>query len=307
MRTTTHLLIGLLAGIVPVSVSPSAAKAQKTEGAYDHPASRLDVDFAGGTLQEFVDTLRETQPRGAANVIVTPDAKALMVPPINLVAVTVDAAIQVLEGPYTLPDGRRAHVNVRNYSIGDSPDMVLKVMADIEQVSIRSAVWNVEAALAAGQTAEELLGAVEAVLSLYSQKAEISFHPPTRLLIARGADEQLDLMSDTINELIHGAERRRNEIESIQNEMGMLEAELSRVKGQVQIAQQELELNMARLEHATSARDRGEVRGEVVAEAQLEVTKAEMQLVVEASQNKQLETRLKSLRNALKNWEQPRE
>ncbi len=222
-------------------------------------------------------------------------------------AVTVDAAIQVLEGPYTLPDGRRAHVNVRNYSIGDSPDMVLKVMADIEQVSIRSAVWNVEAALAAGQTAEELLGAVEAVLSLYSQKAEISFHPPTRLLIARGADEQLDLMSDTINELIHGAERRRNEIESIQNEMGMLEAELSRVKGQVQIAQQELELNMARLEHATSARDRGEVRGEVVAEAQLEVTKAEMQLVVEASQNKQLETRLKSLRNALKNWEQPRE
>ena len=307
MRTTVLLTIGLLAGTTPLLVSPGAAYAQQTDATYEHPGSRLDVDFSGGTLEAYVETLRKTRPRGAANVVIAPDARSLKIPPISLVAVTVDAAIQVLEGPYTLPDGRRAHVNVSSYHIADSEDLVLKVTVDVEPLSIRSSVWNVEAALAAGQSAEELLGAVEAVLSLYSQKAEISFHPPTRLLIARGSDEQLDLMGETIDQLIDGAQRRRDEIESIRNEIGMLEGELSRVKGRVRVAEQSLALASSRLERAASARDRTDITGDVFAEAQLEATQAETELDVENIAKKQIEARLGGLRDSLKKWEQPRE
>ena len=269
--------------------------------------TRLDVDFPGGTLQEFVDTIRKTRPKGAANVVVMPDANSLLVPPINLVAVTVEAAMFVLEGPYTLPDGRSAEVDVSSYNIGDSPDLVLKVTAHLESSHIRSSVWNVEPALAAGQTAEELLGAVEAVLSLFSQKAEVSFHPPTRLLIARGAHEQLDLVNETIEQLVSSAERRRDEVESIRRDIREVQEELSEATGEIRIAKQTVELAATRLVSAKKMRERGDAPADVVAEAQLEVISTETQLDVQQAHRKRLQDRLDGLKEALKRWEQPRE
>ena len=114
-------------------------------------------------------------------------------------------------------------------------------------------------------------------------------------------------MSETIEQLIQGAERRSEEIARIRDQMGAYEEELGRVKGEIRIAQQMLELANARLEHANGLRDRGEVREEVVAEAQLEVAQAETNLDIMANQHKRVTARLDSLHTALKKWEKPKE
>ena len=171
----------------------------------------------------------------------------------------------------------------------------------------RTTFVNPAAAEMLGWVAEELLGAVEAVLSLFSQKAEVSFHPPTRLLIARGAHEQLDLVNETIEQLVSSAERRRDEVESIRRDIREVQEELSEATGEIRIAKQTVELAATRLASAKKMRERGDAPADVVAEAQLEVISTETQLDVQQAHRKRLQDRLDGLKEALKRWEQPRE
>ncbi len=307
MQMNKSILIAIIVGLVPLYLCSEQVFGQRDDRGNEHPNSRMDVDFPGGTVKEFIDAIRKARPKGAANVVVMPDAESLRVPPVNLVAVTVDAAVQILEGPYRLPNGRRAEVRVSSYNIDDSSDLVLKIMADFEERSIRSSVWSVEPALASGQTAEELLRAIEAVLSLFSQKAEISFHPPTQLLIARGAPEQLDLVNETLSQLVYNAERRREETTSIHNEMENLKEELGVTTGEIRVMDQTVALTKSRLERANQAREMGTVSPDVLAEAELEMTRAETQLQVVVERRERIQRRLKALRTSLKKWEQPKE
>jgi chromosome segregation ATPase len=235
-----------------------------------------------------------------------PDARELEVPPMTLVAVTVEAAVQLLEGPYVLADGREAHVAVMSYTIGDSTDVVMKVVAEREPTSVRASVWSVEEALASGQTAEELLGAIEAVLSLFSEKAEVSFHPPTRLLIARGTDEQLDLVRDAIEQLTYGAQHRREQLQSLRYEIDTLESELQSLSGEIKVAEQLAALTKTHLANTAKAREAGNANSEAVAEAELEVARAETESDYHKNQYARVQAKLQCLRDAAKRLEQQR-
>ena len=306
MNRTNRNAIGLIVTLLALSPLTPRVEAQMREG-YAHAHSRFDIQFPGGRLSEYVDTLRQARPDGAANIVVMPNARNLPIPPITLVAVTVQAAMEILEGPYELDDGRRAEVSVRSYNIGDSPDLVMKVIAEFEFHSIRSAVWSVEEALANGQTAEELLGAIEAVVSLFNKKADISFHPPTRLLIARGTDEQLDLVREALDQLIRGAEHRHEELTSLHEQIYDLEADQFRYAAEMNVAQKETSVAKAFLDRMVRSREADAVSQEEVAQAELQVTRAEAERIMHDQELRRIKARLKRLRDALKRYETPTE
>ena len=307
MKTRNRIVMGLVATLPLVAAWPSQAQMPQSDRKYEHQHSRFDVQFPGGTLQEYVERIRQARPGGAANVVVMPNARPLEVPPVTLVAVTVDAAVQFLEGSYVLPDGREAEVEVTGYAIGDSPDLVMKVAAEYESLDICTSVWNVEEALMAGQSAEELLAAVEAVLSLFPERAKISFHPPTGLLIARGINEQLNLVREAIEELIESAEERRDRIESLHDRIASLEIELQHRAGEIKVAQQQFALAKIRHAKTMGLREDGLITPEEAAEAELWMTRAEADLDNHRLHHSGLQTKLESLREALKKLEQPRE
>ncbi|MCH7873270.1 MAG: hypothetical protein IID33_16365, partial [Planctomycetes bacterium] len=208
MNSRNRNRIGLILALAAASCGLSPAIAQQRRQYDENP--RFDVDFPGGTLSDYVGAVRSASPDGAVSIVVWPDALALHVPPIKLVGVTVVPAMQVLEGPYTTDDGLRAEVKVRaHYSSGSGT--AIQVVADIKSRKVSSAVWSVEEALIYGQTAEKILEAVEAAFSLFPTKAEISYHPPTRLLIVRGTQEQRLLVREMLKPLIDGALRRRED------------------------------------------------------------------------------------------------
>ncbi len=299
--------IGLLVALATASCGLSPAIAQQGRQQDENPPARFDVDFPGGTLSDYVDAVRKASPDGVANIVVMPEAKGLGVPPIKLVAVTVEAAIQILQGSYTTADDRRAEVSVKIYPIGDSSDLVMKVVAKVESKLFFSSVWSVEEALAHGQTAEELLEAVEAARSLFSKKAEISYHPPTGLLIVRGTREQTDLIHDVLEQLIRGAERRNMEMDSIRRNINELKVDQHRVDAEMRISQKEAEGAEVFLDQMMKRLELHQVSQEVVAQADLQNMRAETELMMREQESHRIGVRLKTLRKALKRYESQRE
>ncbi|MCH8241840.1 MAG: hypothetical protein IH897_04410 [Planctomycetes bacterium] len=314
MTITKQICLAVVLNAAILTLGISRVNAQQAGGAqgeggkgYDHQHSRLDISFPGGTLQAYVEAIRLARPTGAANVVVTPNAKTLPVPPVSLVAVTVEAAVQMLEGSYTAKNGEITHVGVETYAIGDSPDLLMKIVAEKAYHPVRSAVWSVEQALAAGQTTEELLGAVEAVLSLFSQKAEISYHPPTRLLIARGTDEQLELVREALNELIESAERRHDMISALREQIDPLEGELTEIEGEMRISEQVVAVAKMRLETVREQVKHATAPAVDAAEAELQVTRTQTEMELLIDRRRRVQNRLNALRKSLEKWEQPRE
>ena len=306
MNLNHCIRIGLFVGMLAVSPLSSRVQAQDKPH-YTHANTRFDVDFSGGTVSSYIDQIRKASADGAANIVVMPEAKTLPVPPIKLVAVTAQAAIQILEGPYRTAGGLRAEIRVDSYDIGDSPDMVMKVIADVEMYSIRSAVWSVEEALARGQTAEELLGAVEAVVALFHNKAEISFHPPTRLLIARGNSEQLDLVREALSQLIDGARRRQDELSIIRDRIDSEEAGLYRTKAELSVSIREFEATSVVFDRITKGMNDGLYSPDDHAQHQIQMARAEAEMLMRRHDIARIEAKLKSLRDNLKRYESEKE
>ena len=300
--------IGLLLALLTATYGVPPTIAQPGDRSYQHPNSRFDVDFPGGTLEEYVASIRKARTDGAANIVVMPNAKNLAIPPIKLVGVTVGAAISILEGPYQLESGRFAEVDVRSYEIEDSEDRVIKIMAHFERPSIRSAVWSVEEALAHGQSADELLGAVEAVVALFHQKADISFHPPTRLLIARGTDEQLDLVREALSELINGAERRHEKITSLRDRINDLQNDRFRVEAELKVSGKEVEAAVLVLARRVKSLDEGQfMKPKERAHLEIQVVRLEARLIMGEQELHQIDRQLKSLKDDLKLYDTNRE
>lgn len=217
-----YLLFKALMTLSIVVCLVDRANAQDAESGRQHHQVRLDVQFPGGTLIKYVDAVRKAHPKGVANIVVMPDAELIEIPPISLVEVKVSAAMDLLDGVYILGDGREVRINVDNFQLGSMPDMVFKVVAEYMTYPVRSSVWSLDEALSDGRSEVELLAAIEVVLSMFSNKAEIKFHPPTKLLIARGTDEQLDLVRGVIEQLIASSERKRERIHDLKSTIDVM-------------------------------------------------------------------------------------
>src|SRR5688500_8384466 len=95
IRTSTALLVlsGLLSGAppAPAQQQPAAApNVPKTSGPV------VSIDFAGGTVNDFIGAVQKAAAPAAVNVIRPAEAAAVPAPPISLRNVTVQTALEAL-------------------------------------------------------------------------------------------------------------------------------------------------------------------------------------------------------------------
>lgn len=206
----------------------------------------LDIDFAGGTLAEFAGALRAAAGPHPVNVILTPEAQALLVPPMNLRRVTAEAALGTVaslcgaaveqfhspgESIFTLdarqltgrfgrpPDGppetdadrRRREAIARRDEI--SAAQSAPQPAHLRVYSVRDFVDG------AGITYETVLDALRTALSVGGgePEAEVLHHEASGVLIVRGTQTQQGLAEQMLEAIrrdsktLSAAEREREE------------------------------------------------------------------------------------------------
>ena len=100
MNVRTHLLIGLVITVPLVAALPGQAQSQSSDSKYEHQYSRFDLEFPGGTVNEYVEKIREARPSGAANVVVMPNARQLIVPPVKLSSSRLRTTESYSNGPF---------------------------------------------------------------------------------------------------------------------------------------------------------------------------------------------------------------
>jgi len=257
---------------------------------------RVSVDFGGGTLNEYVSALRNAQSKQPINIVVTPEAEDLPVPPVNLIDVPIEAAVEMLEGKYPLPESGYASVDVDDYSrFGDPNHTLLKVAASRDARNVHTSVWSVTEEMEAGLPAEKILAAVEAVLSVFPYESNLKFHEATGLLILRGTEDQIAAVEEALERLHDGIAWRENQQEILHDQLAPLKSELQEAEIELREAQQVLHVTQLSLESAVEDHEEGLVSKEGVAMEELDVIKKEGRVMILEHRVQDLKSRINRL------------
>ncbi|TVQ59841.1 MAG: hypothetical protein EA379_09745 [Phycisphaerales bacterium] len=185
-----------------------AAGNQARSGQGQPPAAatgpaRFDLDFPGGTVEEYVAAIRRAHP--PANIVVLAGAGAWGLPPVRLQNVTVAASLDTIQQEVMHPDGGMSLLTMRESRVlgGDEPVYTMSFNSMGRAPKVRTRVWTISSHIAAGITPSALLGAVEASLELDPSASTIRYHEPTALLIVRGTEDQLDVVEHVLVEVIN--------------------------------------------------------------------------------------------------------
>ena len=266
------------------------AVAALTAPAYANP-SLIDVDFPGGTLTEYVDTVR--QAAGHSNIVVAPEAADIAVPPVRLKSVPLVGALEVLQGDYQPTERTTYRVNLLElgpWGVDDDETPVYRVSAEVHRRGRPSTtmvrVWCI-ADMADNIPPEDVLAAIETAVGLTDSleygEASIRFHEPTNLIIAQGHPTQLDSVQQVVGRLHEDIRARRDQGNSDKDkrvEDAVIRAiELS---AELKHRTQEMEDLRTRVEAETTARQRIEQKSaehhEMVQRYESEIAALRMQL-----------------------------
>jgi len=167
---------------------------------------RFDLDFKGGSLAEFVESLRQN---AQANIVLEPDAFGVYVPAMKLRGADVHNVIVTLQGELDTdePDTRLDinWIKERNdqenllYLIG-----VERVGVDPQRMERVVRHWSMGRVIEQSDvTVEDVLSAIELAKDFLDHEITVGYHEATRVLIVRGADKDLrtlDRLIDSIEE-----------------------------------------------------------------------------------------------------------
>lgn len=300
IRFATFAVLSSVLAWVPLALAQE--NSQQQQQGQPQAAIRISVDFAGGTVAEYVTALRKAQAKQPVNIVVTPEAEDLPVPPAKLIEVPIEAAVHMLEGDYPAPEGGFARINVDAFSrLGEARHTLLKVSASVNFRNLHTSVWSVAEDLAAGLSAEEMLAAVEAVLSVFPNESNLKFHEATGLLILRGTEEQIAVVEEALERLHDGIAWRENQQEILHDRMAPLKSELQKTEIELRVARQELNVMQLRLNRAMKNHEEGILSEEEVAHEELEVTRADGRVQILQHQMQDLIEQIERLDNKLKN------
>ncbi|MCH7700112.1 MAG: hypothetical protein IID37_00360 [Planctomycetes bacterium] len=184
----------------------------------------VDVEFPGGNALEYIEALRAAG--NDVNIVVySPETVAsVRMTAVTLASVDLSAALELLDGRKgQRPDDRKVKLKVLlvrgnsnrgiplyrvtyNFYDSETDDSVVEI----------SGVWTVADLLASQMESSDILTAIETALALFTDRPkppEMRFHEPTGLLIARGEEEQLEVIDNIIDELRKTIDLRRDAAE----------------------------------------------------------------------------------------------
>lgn len=197
----------------------------------------FDLQFKGGSAIEYVNAIRAAYPK--ANILAMPGLEEFDVPAANLQGVTVSAALQAINNQQTAIDGVQAEIRLERVNMQHSDERVFTLSLKRHEFDAVSAVWSVGEHFELGIGEADLLSAVNAVLTMNDQKATVRFHPETRLIMVRGRQQTLEMVEETLEQVLESAWSARKQYESV-IQPGVVE---------------ELRARIAELEHQLNKRD----------------------------------------------------
>jgi hypothetical protein len=207
------VIVTLLLGILPRFATENAI-AQTSDK--NPPTKLVNLQFGGGTIAEYLDTIRKETGYEVNIVLVDPRAGEPRLPAIELKGVAMIAAVHLVEGEYPLEDGTVIGVIVENLGgrgeQQSNPLFRVYGKTSVWEAPSRVRVWSLSGLIDEELTAEDALTAVELAVRLVdttSRIADVRFHEATSLLIANGTQDQIGAISGVIDRL---DERRRARI-----------------------------------------------------------------------------------------------
>lgn len=259
-RSLTILLIACLAvNLALTSPGSPVIAASETTSASD----LFDLDFPGGSLQEYVDAIRK-QVRNA-NIIVMPEAMDITLPTIHLTSVDVGGSLAMLNNLRTKTSSQEIKTIVSyhhgNRNLGESD--IYTINAEISSLKYITEVYSVREIIRGHVSDKHLLSLIESSLAALPEDlpaAKVQYHPETGVLIVSGYKAQTALISRLLGELYHVSKREQtqtiqndasnspvtdNMVMEMQKEINRLRESVSRLETENRI----LKLEMAKLKN----------------------------------------------------------
>ncbi len=253
---------------VPPSVQvPTQARPRQVEGP---PMPVIDVDFAGGTVGEYVHAVQkaamESSAKTPVNVMVPAEAAKITIPAVSLKRVSAATALETLR--YAFGTQGQHQFDARNMTNEGDESLTFAIQyapgRNVQQMSmpvptmpIQSEAYSLrdliltpaglpqdnpslrmphEAVLGALRIAADLEAGDERVVP-----TQLLFHPDTQLLIARGTPDQHRLISSVLAQLNETIGQRRQQYLSAGSRSRADELQKIELEAQIQNAQAQLD------------------------------------------------------------------
>jgi hypothetical protein len=189
-------------------------------GAQDYEQEIVEVNFSGGPLVEFVDTVEEAFPE--VSIVLMPGTHQFEVPEIHARLGDPFTALELIDGleghlffPATEHANQRHAKGVITSHLLD--DNLVRITADIRSfvassqptVSIR--VFPVEDLFRTGMDMEMILGTIQVGLELLDvEMPNVRFHEPTNIIFVKGTRQTIDCINDSLDALREVGQVREN-------------------------------------------------------------------------------------------------
>lgn len=221
------------------------------------PDAMVSLDFAGGTLEEYVTALKRAMQPSASNILVRGDAAAVPVGPVELEDVPLWAALRLVFGDHEVGQGR-GFVNVETHEGGQGrPAYSIEVQirspdrgdAGRQEVLVLS-LKEITTPLPGDPPevvvpAETVLTAIETALAVAEDQtdgARVRYHAESGLLVMAGDKRALVAADQVIDAIQHDVRERRDRARDLQRAQGLtnpdvLEEQLADARAEAEMAE----------------------------------------------------------------------
>lgn len=244
----------------PVLAQQGQPETQEAASALKSEPHLITVDFGGGTLAEYIDTLREVTSDRVVNFIVPREVRDLPVSAIELRDVDVYTALRVAvpaEAPHV--DGRvinwrpnrvpgqGAPVYAIDYSIQPLFQQSARSQATPSQHTAVHSITELTTGTGA-MSADDVLSAIQAALAIEGadDETKILYHEETGLIFARVTPDQGNVIEQTLvnlqlsvqatrRSILEASDREAKEVrtQNLQSQVVMLSSQNTKLKSRI--------------------------------------------------------------------------
>lgn len=258
------MLIGRTLRTLPVLLAlASPVVAQSRQQTYPTPAGPagaqepsflISVNFAGGTVAQYIEALKKAAPDKAVNIVASERAAKQGLTTISLKDVPLGVAAYAIQSASTSPTGdwgigpmqgdpNAAGFATSSYRVDFSPSRRVSDAVIVEAYSLQRIIrGDAKEDQTAGKMA---LTAIETGLKLQNSDGdappELKFHQESGMLFVRGQSPDVHLVGQIISRMSDDAERRRAVVERAAKEEKLIGLAMREAAMDVQTREMELE------------------------------------------------------------------
>lgn len=253
MYTVRRIMRLALLGLTIATTPVLAQAGDPRPGPSQSAIPTVSVEFAGGTVGEYVASLKKAAGPGTpVNAILSDSASRMALAPISLKSVSVETALQAIEAAAGSADGV--------WLIGAIGQVMPDVLGGVAQafsvdfrpnermargMSRRLVVYSMDEVTGAqgGVTPEVVLTAIESTLAMQTDpatKAELKYHKESGLLIVRGMAQDVEAVAQVLDRLGDDIRRRTRDASRAKSADILLRGNVQRAEIRVRVTREEV-------------------------------------------------------------------